>query len=208
MIRPGTWCQSLRQRVPFSSLRFTTACRCVAARIGATGPIEARRIIVEFGPELAAFRVCGDVARHALKQVYIPYRDASSQQADFGEGRVQILSHALLAVRGPVATGKVRILAVTSSAREPGLPNVPTVAEAGFPEMEIDGLTGLLAGAICQRRSATGFPPTCRRWPAIPMFVPASRRAGNTSLAVRPMNFPRPSNGNERAFTRSATSSI
>jgi tripartite-type tricarboxylate transporter receptor subunit TctC len=95
------------------------------------------------GPSLPHFVFAAMLARHALKQVYIPYRDASSQQADFGEGRVQILSHALLAVRGPVVTGKVRILAVTSSAREPGLPNVPTVAEAGFPEMEIDGLTGL-----------------------------------------------------------------
>jgi len=95
------------------------------------------------GPSLPHFVFAAMLARHALKQVYIPYRDASSQQTDFGEGRVQILSHALLAVRGPVATGKVRILAVTSSAREPGLPNVPTVAEAGFPEMEIDGLTGL-----------------------------------------------------------------
>lgn len=95
------------------------------------------------GPSLPHFVFAAMLARHALKQVYIPYRDVSSQQTDFGEGRVQILSHALLAVRGPVATGKVRILAVTSSAREPGLPNVPTVAEAGFPEMEIDGLTGL-----------------------------------------------------------------
>ena len=47
------------------------------------------------------------------------------------------------AVRGPVAAGKARILAVTSPGREPGLPDVPTVAEAGFPEMEIEGLTGL-----------------------------------------------------------------
>ena len=42
-----------------------------------------------------------------------------------------------------MAAGKARILAVTSPAREPGLPDVPTVAEAGFPEMEIEGLTGL-----------------------------------------------------------------
>jgi tripartite-type tricarboxylate transporter receptor subunit TctC len=35
------------------------------------------------------------------------------------------------------------MLAVTSPRREPSLPDVPTVAEAGFPEMEIEGLTGL-----------------------------------------------------------------
>jgi tripartite-type tricarboxylate transporter receptor subunit TctC len=95
------------------------------------------------GPSLPHFVFAAMLARHALQQVYIPYRDATTQQADFGEGRVQILSHALLAVRGPVAAGKGRILAVTSPAREPGLPDVPTVAEAGFPEMEIEGLTGL-----------------------------------------------------------------
>ena len=95
------------------------------------------------GPSLPHFVFAAMLARHALRQVYIPYRDATTQQTDFGEGRVQILSHALLAVRGPVAAGKARILAVTSPAREPGLPDVPTVAEAGFPEMEIEGLTGL-----------------------------------------------------------------
>lgn len=95
------------------------------------------------GPSLPHFVFAAMLARHALKQIYIPYRDASAQQADFGEGRVQILSHALLAVRAPVAAGKARILAVTSPGRQPGLPDVPTVAESGFAEMEIEGLAGL-----------------------------------------------------------------
>jgi tripartite-type tricarboxylate transporter receptor subunit TctC len=95
------------------------------------------------GPSLPHFVFAAMLARHGLKQVYIPYRDSAAQQADFGEGRVQILSHALQAVRGPVAAGKARLLAVTSPRREPGMPEIPTVAEAGFPEMEIEGLTGL-----------------------------------------------------------------
>jgi tripartite-type tricarboxylate transporter receptor subunit TctC len=95
------------------------------------------------GPSLPHFVFAAFLTRNALRQVYIPYRDATTQQTDFGEGRVQILSHALLAVRGPVAAGKARILAVTSPGRAPALPDVPTVVEAGFPEMEIEGLTGL-----------------------------------------------------------------
>jgi len=95
------------------------------------------------GPSLPHFVMAAMLARHGLKQVYIPYRDAAAQQADFGEGRVQILSHALLSVRAPVAAGKARILAVTSPGRQPSLPDVPTVAEAGFAEMEIEGLAGL-----------------------------------------------------------------
>jgi tripartite-type tricarboxylate transporter receptor subunit TctC len=94
------------------------------------------------GASLPHFVFAAMLARHALRQVYVPYRDTMAQQADFGEGRVQIMSHALLAVRGPVAAGKARILAVTGPSREPGLPDVPTVAESGFPEMEIEGLAG------------------------------------------------------------------
>ena len=95
------------------------------------------------GPSLPHFVFAAMLARHTLRQVYIPYRDGTTQQTDFGEGRVQIISHALQSVRGPVAAGKARILAVTSPEREPGLPDIPTVAEEGFPEMEIEGLTGL-----------------------------------------------------------------
>ena len=95
------------------------------------------------GPSLPHFVFAAMLARRGFKQVYIPYRDAMAQQTDFGEGRVQILSHALQSVRGPVEAGKARIIAVTSPGREPGLPGIPTVAEAGFPEMEIEGLTGL-----------------------------------------------------------------
>jgi tripartite-type tricarboxylate transporter receptor subunit TctC len=95
------------------------------------------------GPSLPHFVFAAMLARHSLRQIYIPYRDATTQQTDFGEARIQILSHALLAVRGPLADGKARILAVTSPSREPVLPDVPTVAEVGYPEMEIEGLTGL-----------------------------------------------------------------
>jgi tripartite-type tricarboxylate transporter receptor subunit TctC len=35
------------------------------------------------------------------------------------------------------------VLAVTSTARDPALPNIPTVAEAGFPGLTVDGLVGL-----------------------------------------------------------------
>jgi tripartite-type tricarboxylate transporter receptor subunit TctC len=95
------------------------------------------------GPSLPHFVFAAMLARHALRQVYIPYRDAATQQADFGEGRVQIFCNALQSVRGAVTAGKARMLAVTSPRREPSLPDVLTVAEAGFPEMEIEGLTGL-----------------------------------------------------------------
>jgi tripartite-type tricarboxylate transporter receptor subunit TctC len=51
----------------------------------------------------------------------------------------------------PVAGGRLRALAVTSSARLPSLPNVPTMAEVGLPDLEIQYWVGLFA--------PTGTPP-------------------------------------------------
>jgi tripartite-type tricarboxylate transporter receptor subunit TctC len=95
------------------------------------------------GPSLPHFAFAATLRRHQLDMVHIPYRDVATPQADLSEGRLQVLSHSLQAVAGLVAAGKARILAVTSPQRERALPDVPTAAEAGFPEMEVESLTGL-----------------------------------------------------------------
>src|SRR5262249_59317995 len=59
-----------------------------------------------------------------------------------GEGGWQVRVRWVLASNGPVQSGKARIIAVTSAQRAPMLPDVPTAAEAGYPEMTIDGLSG------------------------------------------------------------------
>lgn len=95
------------------------------------------------GPSLPYFAFAAGLKRHQAEMVYIPYRDSAAPQSDLIEGRLQVWVNALQALAGPVAAGKARILAVTSREREAALPDVPTVAEAGFPEMEIEGLSGL-----------------------------------------------------------------
>jgi tripartite-type tricarboxylate transporter receptor subunit TctC len=95
------------------------------------------------GPSLPHFAFAATLRRHQLDMVQIPYRDATTPQTDLNEGRLHVLSHSLQAVAGLIAANKARILAVTSPQRERLLPDVPTAAEAGFPEMEVESLTGL-----------------------------------------------------------------
>lgn len=95
------------------------------------------------GPSLPHFTFAATLRRHHLNMVQLPYRDEVTMQAGFGEGRLHVLAHSLQTVSVAVNAGTARILAVTSPHREPVLPDVPTVAEAGFPEMEIEGLCGL-----------------------------------------------------------------
>src|SRR5262249_60313154 len=48
-----------------------------------------------------------------------------------------------LAMGAPtIQTGKIKLLAAPNSVRAPAAPNVPTVKEAGYPELTFDGLVG------------------------------------------------------------------
>ena len=77
---------------------------------------------------------------------FVSYRDASQPQADLGEGRIQALLTSLTASSSPVQAGKARFLAVVNPGRAATLPDIKTVRELGYPELEIDGLAGIFGG--------------------------------------------------------------
>src|SRR5688572_19630604 len=79
-----------------------------------------------------------------LEMTRVTYKDAVSAQNDLVQERIQLYSAAYAIVRGHAQGGRIRLLAVQNRTRAPGL-DIPTVAEAGFPELELDGLVGLMA---------------------------------------------------------------
>ena len=84
--------------------------------------------------------------RNNLQMTFVSYRDAAQPQADLGEGRIQALLTSLTASASPVEAGKARFLAVANPNRAASLPDIETVRELGYPELEIDGLAGIYAG--------------------------------------------------------------
>ena len=72
----------------------------------------------------------------------VPYRNPVEASNDLGENRVQVYEGAFAIVRPLMQQGKIKVLAVTSTQRDPANPNFPTVAELGFPGLTVDGLTG------------------------------------------------------------------
>jgi tripartite-type tricarboxylate transporter receptor subunit TctC len=78
-----------------------------------------------------------------LSVTRVPYRDTVQALNDLGEGRIQLWVGALAIARPHVQAGRVRLIAITNSQRPAGGPDVPTVTEAGYPDLTFDGLTGL-----------------------------------------------------------------
>jgi tripartite-type tricarboxylate transporter receptor subunit TctC len=72
-----------------------------------------------------------------IKMTHIPYRGAGPALADTVSGHVPIHFVAISPAIPLIEAGKLIPLAVTGSVREPSLPNVPTVAEAGIPGYEV-----------------------------------------------------------------------
>jgi len=62
-------------------------------------------------------------------------------------GQIQMLVTALPTVEGHLKGGKLRALAFTSAKRVPGAPDVPTLAESGYPGLEVLSWYGILAPA-------------------------------------------------------------
>ena len=80
-----------------------------------------------------------------LDMAKVSYRDTVSALNDLVEGRIQLYSAAYAIMRGQAQAGRIRVLAVQSRSRAPMLADLPTVAEAGFPGLNFDGLVGLMA---------------------------------------------------------------
>jgi len=78
----------------------------------------------------------------ALSMSKVPYRNLVEAANDLATGRIDINVTAFAIVRPQIDAGKVKLLAVTNSARSSVLPDVPTVAQAGYPQLTLDGLVG------------------------------------------------------------------
>lgn len=82
-----------------------------------------------------------------LFMVHIPYRGSAPAFTDLMSGQVQFMAESIPQAAAYHKQGKVRALAVTSAARNPALPEIPTVIESGIKGFDVVGFYGFLAPA-------------------------------------------------------------
>ncbi len=80
--------------------------------------------------------------RAGLDIVHVPYRGSTGTSTALIAGDIQLGFDALPAVAGLIQQGAVRAIAVTTAARLPELPDVPTAAESGLPDFVVTSWVG------------------------------------------------------------------
>ena len=95
----------------------------------------------------AASHLCGMLFQSAIQTVVttVPYRGTGPAMNDLTGGHVDVMCDQTTNTTGQITAGAVKAYAVTAPARLSTLPNLPTVGEAGMPQLEVAVWHGLYA---------------------------------------------------------------
>jgi tripartite-type tricarboxylate transporter receptor subunit TctC len=78
---------------------------------------------------------------------HVPFRGGAQALTELLGKRIDLMLDPPTILVEQVKSGKVRILAVSTGTRSPALPDIPTIAEAGFPGFDVAGWVGLVGPA-------------------------------------------------------------
>lgn len=91
------------------------------------------------------FFIPGFFRSAGLNLTRVSYREVSPALQDLAEARIQLYASALATQLPMVQAGKIKLLAVTNRNRSSLVPDVPTVTEAGYSDIAVDGFLGFYA---------------------------------------------------------------
>lgn len=97
----------------------------------------------------SAVHVLGEAFKREAKveMEHIPFKGAAPLKQELLSGRIQVGGDQLSSSLAEIKAGSLKAIATTASKRIPGLPDVPTVRELGFPALELEGWNGVFAPA-------------------------------------------------------------
>ncbi len=83
--------------------------------------------------------------RTGVKMVHVPYKGAGPALQDIIAGRVPSMLLDIAVAREPIRSGLIRGLGVATARRLEDLPDLPTIAEGGYPGFEVSAWNGMVA---------------------------------------------------------------
>jgi len=127
--------------------------------------------------------------KFGLDLVHVPYPGAAQAINSAIAGDTQIAFTALPPALGNIKAGKLRGLAILAVKRSDELPDVPTMAEAGYPGQEADTLTGVLAPAGTPKPIVDLLHDEIAKAVAEPEVAAHLRKLGFVPVANKPEEF-------------------
>ena len=82
-----------------------------------------------------------------INLIHVPYRGVAPAVTDMVAGRVDLMFSSYVTAGPHIESGKLRMLAIAGAKRHPKFPELPTMAEAGFPGVEMEQWFGLFGPA-------------------------------------------------------------
>lgn len=197
---------SLYRKLPYDPVRDFVAVSEIAspALVLLTHPsVPARNIkeliaLAKRSPGKLNFAIAGatgEVSGNALKLMAgvdiknIPYKGAGPAVVALISGESDLLFTNYVAVEQQVNAGKLRILGITSSARSPRIPNVPTIGEAGIEGYAVDMWYGLFMPAKTPPALVQAVYRETSRIVALPELRERFEATGHTVVNSTPEQF-------------------
>ena len=109
--------------------------------------------------------LCGELLalRTQTRMTHVPYKGNAPAMTDVIGGQLTMMFDIISTARPHIASGRVRAIAVSSPQRNPSLPDVPTLIEAGVPEFDVGGWFAVYAPPALPEAAAVRLTDAIRR---------------------------------------------
>jgi len=124
-----------------------------------------------------------------IKLVHVPYKGTTPALTALLSGEVSAMFFTVVGIEPHAKAGKARVLAVTTPKRAPLMPELPTMAEAGFPGFEVTSWFGLLAPAGTPAAIVSRINAETTKALALPEVTGALKRLGFDAVGGTPDQF-------------------
>lgn len=124
-----------------------------------------------------------------IKLVHVPYKGTTPALTGLLSGEVSVMFFTVVGIEPHAKSGKARALAVTTPKRANLMPQLPTMAEAGFPGFEVTSWFGLLAPAGTPAAIVTRINAETTKALALPEVSGALKKLGFDAMGGTPEQF-------------------
>jgi tripartite-type tricarboxylate transporter receptor subunit TctC len=137
------------------------------------------------------FLFAGFLKKNNLDMARVPYRNPQDAANDLVTGRIHVAEASLATLTPRLQAGTIKLIAVTQDTRIPMRPELPTAAEAGFPELTLNGLTGFFGPAGMPLALRERIAAEVREAAADPVFEQRLVATGQLKMLGGPAEFMR-----------------